>query len=239
MTVLAIGQVVVDGRVSGTAFAVSPELLVTCRHCVVVASSTAGTVADEVEVRFPDTPPVQATVLQHVADADLALLGVRGGALPPELAPLVLGRDIDAGRSSAVEAIGWPRDNPSTAAPQALTGHVDQPVASIGAGARVLRVGVDTGRGRAAPARFQRVAGPRADTERARRRRRAALDAGGRRRGTRGRWCGLRHPRLRPDHDVAVPPDAGSRARARGRHAGPVPGGDRGLPQRADPGSRW
>ncbi|WP_410617129.1 ATP-binding protein [Amycolatopsis sp. lyj-109] len=84
---------------------------------------------------------VRAKLLQPAEDVDLALLGILDHApLPPNLPPLVLGRNVDAGRGVAVEVIGWPFDNPSMVAPQTLIGRVDQASASIGHEASVLRL---------------------------------------------------------------------------------------------------
>jgi hypothetical protein len=135
---LAIGEVRIGGRARGTAFVVTDDLLLTCRHCV--RDRPAGA---PITVTF--APDLTATVvlLQDDEVNDVALLGFRPPfRLPAGWSPVALGRDDDAPREAAVDVTGWPLDRITAVAARTLPCRVEQQIV-IGAGTTVLQLYAD------------------------------------------------------------------------------------------------
>ncbi|MDX8149515.1 serine protease [Lentzea sp. BCCO 10_0061] len=126
MSAHAIGELIVAGRRRGTAFAVTEDLLLTCWHCVADPGDLSQLSACDVVVRFADGVTVSARFLQNNPELDLALFGILPGTpLPPDWTPLPLAQDTDGPRGTFADVIGWPMENPSRSAPQAMPGQVE------------------------------------------------------------------------------------------------------------------
>lgn len=135
----AVGAVVTRRGARGTAFAVTPDRLLTCWHCVADPQNLTQLDDAVVTVRLAPGTTLSAHYLDHDARLDVALLGVDPKTpLPAGWHPVPLGCAADVARHSSVDALGWAVHNPSTAEPQPMPAQIALPLTTIKDGVPVI-----------------------------------------------------------------------------------------------------